>query len=44
MALTPRDAQRVIFAMERGQVWLSLLPPNEAGAAEAPVSFLEVTE
>jgi pilus assembly protein CpaB len=44
MALTPRDAQRVIFAMERGHVWLSLLPPNEAGAVEAPVSFLEVAE
>jgi pilus assembly protein CpaB len=44
VALTPRDAQRVIFAMERGLVWLGLLPPNEAGAAEAPVSFLEVAE
>jgi pilus assembly protein CpaB len=44
MALTPRDAQRVIFAMERGEVWLGLLPPNEAGAAEVPVSFLEVAE
>jgi pilus assembly protein CpaB len=44
MALTPRDAQRVIFAMERAEVWLGLLPPNEAGAAEAAVSFLEVAE
>jgi pilus assembly protein CpaB len=44
LSLQPRDAQRVIFAMERGQVWLGLLPPNEAGAPEAPVSFLEVTE
>jgi pilus assembly protein CpaB len=44
MALQPRDAQRVIFAMERGEVWLGLLPPNEAGAPEAPVSFLEVSE
>jgi pilus assembly protein CpaB len=44
IALQPRDAQRVIFAQERGQVWLGLLPPNETGAAEAPVSFLEVAE
>lgn len=44
MALTPRDAQRVIFAMERGLIWLGLLPPNEEGAAEGPVSFLEVEE
>jgi pilus assembly protein CpaB len=44
MALTPRDAQRVIFAMERGSLWLGLLPPNEPGAAEVPVSFLEVAE
>lgn len=44
LALTPRDAQRVIFAMERGQIWLGLLPPNEDGAAESPVSFLEVAE
>jgi pilus assembly protein CpaB len=43
MALEPQDAQRVIFAMERGQVWLGLLPPNEAGAEEPPLSFREVT-
>jgi pilus assembly protein CpaB len=42
MALRPQDAQRVVFAMERGQVWLGLLPPNEPGGSEPPVSFGEV--
>jgi pilus assembly protein CpaB len=42
MALRPRDVQRVVFAMERGQVWLGLLPPNEAGTSDPPVSFGEV--
>jgi hypothetical protein len=42
MALEPRDAQRVIFAMERGEVWLGLISPSEVGKAERPVSFIEV--
>jgi Flp pilus assembly protein CpaB len=42
MALEPRDAQRVIFAMERGEVWLGLLSPSENGKPERPVSFAEV--
>ena len=44
MALEPRDAQRVIFAMERGQIWLGLLSPSEEGKAERPVSFVEVAK
>jgi pilus assembly protein CpaB len=43
MALEPRDAQRVIFAMEQGEVWLGLLSPSEEGKPERPVSFAEVT-
>lgn len=44
LALEPTDVQRVIFSQELGLVWLSLLAPNEKGAEEAPVSFLEVAE
>ena len=39
LALKPRDAQRVVFAMEFGKVWLSLLPPGEAGAKGQPVTI-----
>jgi pilus assembly protein CpaB len=39
LALRPGDAQRVVFAAERGQLWLGLLPPNEVGRSEPPVSF-----
>ncbi len=44
MALEPRDAQRVVYAMERGSVWLGLLPPNEVGQPEPPVTIGEVIE
>jgi pilus assembly protein CpaB len=39
LALKPRDAQKVVFAQEFGKVWLSLLPPNEAGTKERPVTL-----
>jgi pilus assembly protein CpaB len=39
LALTPEDAQKVVFALERGQVWLGLLPPNEQGTEERPVTL-----
>lgn len=39
LALNPRDAQKVVFAMEFGKVWLSLLPPNEKGNKQAPVTL-----
>jgi pilus assembly protein CpaB len=43
MALTPEDAQKVVFTMESGKVWLSLLPPNEAGTDEKPVTLGDLT-
>lgn len=44
MALQPKDAQRVIFAKERGTLYLSLLPPGQEGSDEAPLTFLEVVK
>jgi hypothetical protein len=29
----------LIFAQEQGHVWLTLLPPNQAGVAVRPVSL-----
>ena len=39
LALKPLDAGRVIYAQEQGHVWLALLPPNERGVAQPPVTF-----
>jgi len=42
LALLPEDAQRLVFAMEQGTVWLGLLPPNASGKGLRPVSFAQV--
>lgn len=42
MALRPQDAASVIFAQQKGVVWLALLPPNQPGEEVPPTSFLEV--
>jgi Flp pilus assembly protein CpaB len=42
LALTPRDAQFLVHAKELGTVWLSLLPPNEKGTDEEPVSAVNL--
>ncbi|HEX2032141.1 MAG TPA: Flp pilus assembly protein CpaB [Actinomycetota bacterium] len=39
LALKPADAQKLVFAFEKGDVWLGLLPPNQKGSHEQPVSF-----
>lgn len=41
LSLTPRDAQKVVFAQEQGKIWVGLLPPGETGTSEAPVSVIE---
>jgi Flp pilus assembly protein CpaB len=41
-ALTPEDAQRFVFTMEGGRVWLGLLPPDETGKNLPEVTFAEV--
>ncbi len=37
LAVTPEEAAWLAFAQEQGHVWLTLLPPNEDGAAIASV-------
>lgn len=44
LALEPRDGQKVVFALEEGSIWLSLLAPEQEGIAQPPVSFGEVVE
>jgi Flp pilus assembly protein CpaB len=41
-ALSPEDAQRFVFTMEAGRVWLGLLPPDETGQNRPEVTFAEV--
>lgn len=42
LALSPDDAQRFVFAMENGTTWLGLLPPDEDGQSQDPISYAEV--
>ncbi|MGH2699502.1 MAG: Flp pilus assembly protein CpaB [Actinomycetota bacterium] len=44
LALEPRDGQKVVFALEEGSIWLSLLAPEQVGSPQPPVSFGEVVE
>jgi Flp pilus assembly protein CpaB len=37
LALDPHDAELVIYTQEQGHVWLTLLPPNQAGVMVPPV-------
>jgi pilus assembly protein CpaB len=42
LALTPQDAQRFVFTMEAGRVWMGLLPPDETGENLPEITFAEV--
>ena len=42
LAFLPDEAQRFVFALELGQVYLSLLPPDEAGTELTPLTFARV--
>jgi Flp pilus assembly protein CpaB len=42
LELTPADSQRVIFAKEKGSVWLALLPPGEAGKGSLPTGVIDL--
>lgn len=44
LALTPTDAQKVVFAQELGAVYVALLPPGEDGKDAPPVSFAQVVK
>jgi hypothetical protein len=38
LGLKPPDAQKFVFALEQGKVWLSLLPPNGEGVELKPLT------
>jgi pilus assembly protein CpaB len=42
LALTPEDAQKFVFALEEGKIYLSLLPPNEDGTSLDPVTVGQI--
>jgi len=42
LALLPEDAQRFVFSMEKGSVWLGLLAPDDKGTDRKPISYAQV--
>jgi pilus assembly protein CpaB len=42
LALTPTDAQRMVFTMETGSVWFGLLPPNANGTQLQKITLVQV--
>jgi Flp pilus assembly protein CpaB len=42
MALKPADAAKVIFAQQKGVVWLTLLPPDQRGQDVPPTGLLDL--
>jgi pilus assembly protein CpaB len=44
LALTPVDAQRMVFTMETGSVWFGLLPPNDDGTQLQKITFVQVVK
>jgi len=39
LALKPLDGQRIVFAQNEGNIWLALLPPNQKGVHQPPVTI-----
>jgi pilus assembly protein CpaB len=44
LALTPVDAQRMVFTMETGSVWFGLLPPNANGTQLKKITLVQVVK
>lgn len=42
LSLSPEEAQKLVFALEQGEVYLSLLPPNEAGTDLDPLTVAQL--
>ncbi|HYF12353.1 MAG TPA: RcpC/CpaB family pilus assembly protein [Actinomycetota bacterium] len=42
LALTPEDAQKFVFAAEQGTLYTSLLPPDEEGVEQEPLTVAEI--
>jgi pilus assembly protein CpaB len=44
MALTAEDAAHVIFATQKGTVWMALLPPGEEGTTVPPTNVFDIVD
>lgn len=42
LAFEPREAQQFVFALELGQVYLSLIPPDEEGTDLQPITVAQI--
>jgi Flp pilus assembly protein CpaB len=42
LALEPQEAQKFVYALEQGLVYLSLLPPDEDGVALSPLTAAQI--
>ena len=42
LALTPEDAQKFVFSAEQGDLYMSLLPPDEQGTELDPLTVAEI--
>lgn len=42
LAFLPEEAQQFVFALEQGKVYLSLLPPDEAGVDLSPITVAQI--
>ena len=42
LAFLPQEAQNFVFALEQGNVYLSLLPPDESGVDLAPITVAQI--
>lgn len=42
LAFLPEEAQQFVFALEQGRVYLSLLPPDEAGVDLSPITVAQI--
>ncbi|HYG71143.1 MAG TPA: RcpC/CpaB family pilus assembly protein [Actinomycetota bacterium] len=42
LALTPEDAQKFVFAAEQGTLYTSLLPPDQEGVEQEPLTVAEI--
>jgi len=44
LELRPQDAAKVVFAQEQGHIWLALLPPNQQGLPQPPVTIAQLAK
>jgi Flp pilus assembly protein CpaB len=44
LELKPEDAAKLVFANSNGTVWFGLLPPNQQGETQKPISYLDLVK